>query len=472
MSEDLLQQPLVLTIFGITGDLAQRKLLPALYQLAKARELPKQTKIIGVSRRDVPKDEVFAQLETFVGEGTFDNSVKDYLVAQTDMRQMDLEDEQSYVNLLTYLQDLEANLGGNANRLYYLSIPAQSFAPIVRLLGQTGHNKPAEGSTNLPRLLIEKPFGYDLPSAQTLIDAVQEGFSEEQAYRIDHYLAKETAQNILTFRFQNPLFDTVWDSQHIENISIVAHEKIDIEGRSNFYDQTGALRDLIQSHLLQLLAITTMQKPASLSSAAIHEEKLKVLTAISPVEPTDATRGQYEDYRNEVENPQSHTETFARLNLQIANDTWSGVPVLLETGKALNEKLTEVTVCFRQSENGESRNKLVFRIQPAEGITLQLQAKRPGIDSTTQLVNMDFDYTDSFTERQPEAYERVIIDAIRGDQTLFASSQEVIASWKIVERVLQTWSENSDGLLPYAKGSQGPVPASEMSAANEAKAEL
>ena len=457
MDDDLLQQPLVLCIFGITGDLAQRKLLPALYQLAKARELPKQTKIIGISRRDVSKTDVFAELEQFVGSSDFDSSVKDYLLAQTDMRQMDLENEDAYRELLSYLQNLESQLGGSVNRLYYLSIPAQSFAPIVRLLGQTGHNEPTNGSENLPRLLIEKPFGFDLASAQALIDAVQEHFSEAQAYRIDHYLAKETAQNILTFRFQNPLFDAVWNNQHIEQISIVAREQLDIEGRANFYEQTGALRDLIQSHLLQLLAITTMARPETMDSAAIHAEKLALLQAIKPAEVGAAIRGQYEGYKQEVENPNSHVETYARLHLEIANETWAGVPVILETGKALDAKLTEGTVCFKQSENGEARNKLLFRLQPSEGITLQLQAKRPGIDSQTQLVDMAFDYTESFHERQPEAYERVIVDAIRGDQTLFASSEEVLASWRIVENLLEAWSQNGDGLQYYAKGSRGPT---------------
>jgi glucose-6-phosphate 1-dehydrogenase len=461
MSSEQLRQPLLLVIFGITGDLAQRKLLPALYQLAKAGELPDNTRIVGVSRRAVDKTYVYQSVQSFVGETDYDSVYEAWLTERTEMRQMDLSDKAEYEQLLAYLQTVEQALGDGASRLYYLSIPAQAFMGIVRLLGETGHNAPLPGGRDAPRLLIEKPFGHDEASAKELIRVVDEHFGEGQAYRIDHYLAKETAQNILTFRFQNPLFETVWNNRHIASISVVTHETIGIEGRTEFYEQTGALRDLIQSHLLQLLAITTMDKPEKLESEHIHVQKLALLRAVVPIVEAEVgsktLRGQYEGYRAEVANPTSRVETFARLNLHIDNDTWRGVEIVVETGKALEARFTEVTVTFKQpSDATHEPNKLVFRIFPKEGISLDLQAKRPGIQNITENVEMQFNYAHSFAGRPAEAYERVIVDAMRGDQTLFATADEVLASWHIVEHVLQEWSKSDVNLHPYPVGSQGP----------------
>lgn len=460
MNYDHLKRPLVLVIFGITGDLAQRKLLPALYQLAKAGDLPEQLHIVGISRRDVSKTDVFKQLKEFVGESGYDNDIEARLQKATEMRQMDLLDKTSYEQLLEHLQTVESGYEAGVSRLYYLSIPSQAFTPIIRLLGQTGHDAPLAGTADAPRLLVEKPFGYDLTSAKELIEVLDEHFGEGQIYRIDHYVAKETVQNILTFRFQNPLFEAIWNNKQVVNIRVVAHEKIGIEGRANFYEQTGALRDLIQSHLLQLLAIVTMAKPATLTSVDIHAEKLKLLEAITPIAPDrvalQTLRGQYEGYREEVKNPDSTIETFARVGLAIDNDTWRGVPITLETGKALAQKSTEISICFDGPNRTDSEdNQLVFRIQPLEGITLFLQAKLPGIRNITDTAEMSFDYDTSFSQRPAEAYERVIVDAIRGDQTLFASAAEVIRSWEIIENVLEQWSRSDEGLHIYPQGSQG-----------------
>jgi glucose-6-phosphate 1-dehydrogenase len=457
-----LNQPLTLAIFGITGDLAQRKLLPALYHLARAEQLPAQFRIIGISRREVSLDDVYAQLAEFVSEPDYDAVIEQQLKDHTEMRQMDLLDTGAYDALLVRLEEVEQELGPDGSRLYYLSIPSQAFSPIIRLLGETGHNAPLPGGGDAPRLLIEKPFGYDLASARELISVLDEHFGEGQVYRIDHYVAKETVQNILTFRFHNPLFESIWNNKHIDNISVVAHEKLGIEGRANFYDQTGALRDLIQSHLLQLMAITMMPRPDKLDSDEIHDKKLTLLQGVKPIAPNEvlelARRGQYEGYRTEVEHDNSLTETFARLKLWVDTEQWTGVPVVLETGKALHEKLTEITVCFRQPDDATTeQNKLIFRIQPEEGISLRLQTKRPGIKTITDSADMTFDYAKSFTDRSAEAYERVIVDAIRGDQTLFASSAEVIRSWEIVENVLEYWSRDATGLDIYAQGSAGPV---------------
>jgi len=458
---DHLKRPLVLVIFGITGDLAQRKLLPALYHLLKERDLPEQLHIVGISRRDVTKDEVYADLKSFVGESRYSTAIERKLKGSTEMIQMDLLNVDAYSELLEHLRSIETVYEEGVSRLYYLSIPSQAFTPIIQLLGKTGHNAPL-ASGDAPRLLIEKPFGYDLTSAKELIRVLSEYFGEGQIYRIDHYVAKETVQNILTFRFENPLFESVWNKHHIDRISVVAREQIDIEGRANFYEQTGALRDLIQSHLLQLLAITTMSRPSELESEAIHTSKLELLKAIQPIRPDEiekrAVRGQYEGYREEVKNKDSNIETYARLELSIDNDQWQGVSVTLETGKALDGKCTEIAVYFRQENDApESQNRLVFRIQPREGITLRLQTKRPGIRTITDSADMDLDYARSFSERPAEAYERVIVDAIRGDQTLFASAREVIRSWEIIENVLSHWLRNGHGLLTYPKGSAGPV---------------
>lgn len=460
MAADAPQQPLVLVIFGITGDLAQRKLLPALFHLAKNGDLSLATHIIGVSRREVDRETVYEQLAQFVGDD-YDPATATWLADRTEMRQMDIQVQDDYQALLHRIRVVEGELGHGASRLYYLSVPPQAMSDIVHRLGQAGHNEPLKGG-DLPRLLVEKPFGYDYESARALIAVTGEHFHEDQIYRIDHYLAKETVQNMLTFRFQNPLFQAVWSGKHIEYVSVVAHEKIGIEGRAAFYEQTGALRDLVQSHLLQLLAVATMEKPVEFTSSAIHTQKLALLRDIKPIPAREVSertvRGQYTGYREEVGNPHSTVETFARLELIIDNETWQGVPVSIETGKALAEKLTEVTVCFKQSDpHTGARNKLIFRIQPTEGITVRLQAKQPGITSQTQVVDMDFDYMRSFTHRPAEAYERVIVDAIRGDQTLFASSDEVLTSWRILENVLAAWSHDAEGLVRYEQGSPGPV---------------
>jgi glucose-6-phosphate 1-dehydrogenase len=457
---DHLKRPLLLVIFGITGDLAQRKLLPALYQLLKAQDLPEQLHIVGISRRDVTKDIVYAGLKSFVGGQAYDGAIEQRLKESTEMVQMDLLNVDAYHELLEHLQYIESTYEEGVSRLYYLSIPSQAFTPIIKLLGQTGHNAPL-ASGDAPRLLIEKPFGYDLTSATELVSVLGEHFGEGQIYRIDHYVAKETVQNILTFRFQNPLFESVWDNQHIDHIAVVAHEQIDIEGRANFYEQTGALRDFVQNHLLQLLSITTMARPRELESEAIHESKMELLKAIKPIAPDEvaqkAIRGQYEGYREEVNNPGTNIETYARLELSIDNDQWRGVPIVLETGKALGAKNTEITICFQRANDvQEEQNRLVFRIQPREGITLWLRTKRPGIRTITDSADMDFDYSKSFNERPADAYERVIVDAIRGDQTLFASAAEVIRSWEIIENVLQQWLRSGDGLRFYPKGSAGP----------------
>ena len=455
-------EPAVLIIFGITGDLSQKKLLPALYHLIKNDLLHEHTVILGVTRRDVNTEDLLRQTEATISaaEGGSDPATVQKLGERLQMMQLDITDGQEYDKLLERLNAIEADQGMCMNRLYYLSIPPQVFGPIVRFLGQHGLNKSCPHDVAMTRLLVEKPFGYDLASARELIDDTAAYFSEEQIFRIDHYVAKETVQNILAFRFKNPIFSSIWGSRYIRHIKITAAEKIGIEGRSVFYEQTGALRDFIQSHLLQLMAITMMEQ-IDLGSQSIHAAKLALLEAVRPIPPDQvdefAVRGQYEGYTDEVQNPGSSIETYAALLLRVNNDRWRNTPVLIRTGKALADKLTQIDVIFGPAWAPEQRNILTFRIQPDEGIALELRVKKPGFEDEVQQAEMDFSYQRRFEDAHghPDAYERVLVDAVRGDHTLFATSDEVLASWKIVEPVLQAWSRSNE-VPKYTPGSWGP----------------
>jgi glucose-6-phosphate 1-dehydrogenase len=300
--------------------------------------------------------------------------------------------------------------------------------------------------------------------SKKLINETSEYYDENQIFRIDHYLAKETVQNILNFRFNNAIFESLWDHFHISLIEIYATETIGIEGRANFYDKTGALRDIIQSHLLQLMAIVTMEEPLSFSSVHIHHSKLALLKYVKQINAADvdssSLRGQYQTYKDEVKNPDTNTETFAAIKLIIDNPRWENVPIVLKTGKSLNEKKTAVTVLFKRNDRNEEmtqHNSLSFRIQPNEGIDIGIIVKKPGLDNELEAVDMDFSYSRFFAaDTQRDAYERVLVDAIRGDHTLFATSEEVIATWEIVDQVLLNWSKDGRNLQIYNNNSSGP----------------
>ncbi len=453
--------PAIIVIFGITGDLAKRKLLPALYHLFKDGLLDERTVILGITRREVGKDDLLAEVELCVNEidQVCDPEGIRKINTALRMHQMDLTNDAAYQDLRKLLDGIESEQGVCMNRLYYLSIPPQIFGPIVRGLGKNELNTSCQHNRAATRLLVEKPFGYDLASAQELIKETSTWFSEEQLLRIDHYLAKETVQNILTFRMHNPIVSDVWDNQHIASIEITAFEKIDIESRATFYEEVGALRDFIQSHLLQLLAIVTMDIPASLQSSDVHAAKLNLLSAIRPITLDEVAkctvRGQYEGYRDEVKDPNTTTETYAEIRLHIDTPRWRKVPMTLRTGKALAEKRTDVRVRFHDSSRKtEAVNDLIFRIQPNEGIRIHLLAKKPGYLDELEQVAMDFDYQSAFNANgHPDAYERVLVDAARGDHTLFTTSEEVLAAWKVVEQVQRAWSASDDGLIIYPKGS-------------------
>lgn len=454
-------KPALIVIFGITGDLSKKYLMPALYNLVKSKMLSSNTKIVGVSRKDISVNDLYAKLELDKNhEQNFDQEAFDNLVNITQMYQLDLDSADDFTKLKTHLDSLENDLGSCINRLFYLSVPPAAYPGIIKNLGQSGLNKGCQHARAASRILVEKPFGYDLDSAQKLINETAQYFTEDQIFRIDHYVAKETVQNILTFRFQNHIIDAEWNNQHISKIEIVAKEKIGIAGRAVFYEPLGALRDFIQSHLLQILGIILMDKPSELSSELIHRNKTKALQELVPVNKdeimSNTVRGQYDTYRQEVNNPSSLTETFAAIKIFSDTEKWQNVPLYLTTGKGLDERKTEVRVTFK-TDPDELANTLIFRIVPNEGVELDLATKKPGYGSELIATAMDFSYGDDLKHNgHPNAYERVLVDAIKGDHTLFATSDEVLASWKVVQPVIDAYKNNQPELQTYKFGSSGP----------------
>lgn len=449
----------ILVIFGITGDLARRYVLPAIYTLLKNSMLPEHFEIVGVTRRGIAVSELIERTRTEVAArfGAADEDTLGRLAATIRIVKMDMAEHAQYNELKATLDKIEDQRGVCLNRLFYLSIPPGTYGPVVDMLGSAGLNSGCQHGVADSRIMLEKPFGYDADSARELIRRLKRSFEERQIFRIDHYLAKETAQNILTFRFSNPIFQAVWDRTSVDRIRITAAESIGIEGRAAFYEPTGALRDIIQSHLLNLLTLVTMEQPALLDAHHIHAEKLKLLQQIKPIAADQvvrrAVRGQYQGYRDEVENPDSVTETFARIELEIPDQRWRSVPITVETGKRLSRKTTEITLTFVDSSR-RHQNTLTFRLQPDEGIVVDLLAKRPGLADQMQRVEMGFKYDQAFgSGPAPDAYEKVLHDGIRGDQTLFATSAEVLASWGIVDPVVREWAKGPQGLIIYEPGS-------------------
>ncbi len=472
--------PTTLVIFGATGDLAKRKLLPALYNLAHEGGLPERFNLIGVSRRDHGDEGFREQAEEAIKEHSRtkpDPGLLSSLLDRVSYIAGSFDDPAVYDRLAEACARLDDDAGITFNRVFYLSTAPSFFEPIVEALGAEGLD--AHESAEV-RVVIEKPFGHDLDSARELNRSVLEVFDEQQVYRIDHYLGKETVQNVLILRFANGIFEPLWNRSFIDNVQITAAEDIGIGSRAGYYDKSGALRDIVQNHLLQLLTILCMEPPVSFAADEIRGEKVKVLRAIEAPAPEQVServvRARYgpgvvggtevPGYLEEKDVPDdSTTETFVAARLGVDNWRWAGVPFYLRAGKRLARGTTEIAVtlkavphlAFAQGDSlGVQPNQLILTVQPNEGVSLSLVSKIPGAQMRVRPVSMEFLYGTSFVSASPEAYERLILDAMRGDPTLFARNDEVEAAWTVCDPMLESWAQGSDPLYEYPAGSAGP----------------
>jgi len=484
--ERLPVHPTTLAIFGATGDLSKRKLLPAIYNLAHEGALPERFNLIGISRGE-QSDEEFQQLaresiEQFSRRPP-DDQVLSSLVGRMRYVTGSFDQPDMYDRLGQALTELDEDADIAFNRLFYLSTAPSFFPVIAKMLGERELHR-REGSE--VRMIVEKPFGTDLESALALNRELLSVFDERQIFRIDHYLGKETVQNMLVLRFANEIFEPLWNRSYVDSVQITAAEDIGIGTRAGYYDQSGALRDLIQNHMLQLLMLLTMEPPVSFDANPVRDEKVKVLRAIRPPTPEEvpsmAVRAQYgpgkaggeevHGYLDEEGVPDdSTTETYAAVRLKISNWRWAGVPFYLRTGKRLARKNTEIAVRLKpvphlafqqQGSLGVEPNQLVLMVQPNEGVSLSLVTKIPGARMAVRPVNMEFQYGTSFLSQSPEAYERLILDTMRGEATLFARNDEVEAAWAICDPILQAWSQMPGPLPQYPAGSAGPKEADDL----------
>ncbi|MEW5959619.1 MAG: glucose-6-phosphate dehydrogenase [Chloroflexota bacterium] len=468
--QNLNTPPIAIVIFGASGDLTRRKLIPALYNNFKKGRLPERTQIIGYARRPWSDEDFRAQLRAGVEQfgGGFDTAAWTAFAPMLSYFQGNLDAPEDYQKLHTFLRDKE---GGPANRLYYLATSPNYYGLACQYLGAAGMASQEEGQRNI---IVEKPFGHDLASALALNQEVHTAFEESQVYRIDHYLGKETAQNILFLRFANTIFEPVWNRRYIDNVQITVAETVGVGHRAGFYDQAGVLRDMFQNHLLQLLTLVAMEPPASLNADAIRNEKAKVLSAIRPIALPDTVRAQYRGYRDAPGvAPDSQTPTYAALKLYIDNWRWKGVPFYLRSGKVLAAKSSEITLQFQappdimfnlSQADGFKPNALSICIQPDEGIHLKFETKVPDSAKESRSVDMDFHYRDTFSDKTlPDAYERLILDALKGDASLFARSDEIQLAWQLMDPILQGWVA-SDGppLTSYQPDSWGPAEADQL----------
>jgi glucose-6-phosphate 1-dehydrogenase len=476
--------PTSLVIFGATGDLAHRKLLPAVYNLAHEGQLPERFEVIGVGRRDQEhedfRDTLIDSVQRYSRRRP-DPTVLEGLLQDSRYIQGSFDDDGVYEELARTLREFDQQAGYTLDRVFYLSTAPEFFPLIAGKLGAAGLSE-VEGAQT--RIVIEKPFGYDLTSARRLNVELLEVFDESQIFRIDHYLGKETVQNLMAARFANVLFEPVWNRNYIDSVQITAAEDIGIGSRAGYYEHSGALRDLVQNHMLQLLALLAMEPPTAFTADRVRDEKLKVLEAIMPplVEtvPSMAVRAQYATgvvggvhvpgyLEEDGVAADSRTPTYAALRLSVSNWRWSGVPFYLRTGKRLARKVTEIAVILKpvphvalQSSGsvGIQANQIVFTLQPDEGVSMSIGAKIPGSRMRIRPVNMEFRYGTSFLSESPEAYERLILDAMRGDPLLFTRNDEVEALWGIVEPILESWQQDTTSpVAKYEAGSTGPVEA-------------
>ncbi|MFN0065093.1 MAG: glucose-6-phosphate dehydrogenase [Chlamydiales bacterium] len=483
--------PCILVIFGATGDLTARKLVPAIYNLVREGQLPSHFVCVGFARREKSHDQFRQEMHDAVNEFSrvkpVDEKLWDSFHNQMFYHKSNFDEDAGYEGLRTFLENLDQKFGTQGNRVFYLSTQPSFFPKVVEKLGQ--HKLMYDPNTEQEkwsRVIIEKPFGHNLDSSVELQDFVTHHLNESQIYRIDHYLGKETVQNILIFRFANSIFEALWNNRYIDHVQITVGEEIGIGSRGAFFEEAGILRDIVQNHMMQLLSMVTMEPPSNLEANSIRDEKVKVLQALRPLKldefATHVVRGQYKagfvngescvGYRDEKNvDPHSTVETFFAAKLFIDNWRWAGVPFYLRAGKRLPKRASEITICFKEvpgilfSQGGKKneQNVLVLRIQPDEGISLKINCKVPGPSSPIQPVQMAFRYGSYFGLTPPEAYERLICDCILGDGTLFARCDEVIASWKWFSPILDRWAEEKVKDIPfYECGTWGPQEAIDL----------
>ena len=472
-------EPCALTIFGASGDLTQRKLIPALYALAFRGLLPSSFGIVGVARTPMTDDEFREKMKQAVmehGRDEFRDDVWEELAAGMRYVATDFADDGGEERVINCLNKLDEERGTSSNRVYYLAVPPSAIEAIVVAMGKR------RSTTGWTRLIVEKPFGYDLESARHLNAVIKEYFHESEIFRIDHYLGKETVQNMLVLRFANGIFEPIWNRQFVDHVQITVAESLGIEGRADYYERAGASRDIFQNHLLQLVALTAMEPPIDFSADSVRNEKVKVLKAMHTPGPKHVVRGQYgpgfiegEEVPGYREEPgvaaDSQTETYVAAKLFVDNWRWADTPFYVRTGKRLPRRETTIAIQFKRaphppfevdSEEGLRPNVLLVHVQPDEGVSLAIGAKVPGQGMTIRTVHMDFLYGGTFRTGLPEAYERLILDCLLGDATLFTRADEVEEQWAIVDAMVASWKRDRPNFPNYAAGTWGPVAADEL----------
>ena len=490
LAEDRTIDPCAVVIFGASGDLTKRKLMPALYNLAVSRSLSSGSAVVGVARREKSHEDFRSEMKTAISKYSrrkpIDEAVWSDFERGVSYVAGTFDDSKTFERLAQHLAELDRDRGCGGNRLFYLAVPPAEIHAIATKLREAKLVTPARGGGPWTRIVVEKPFGHDLASARDLNDTLASVFDESQVFRIDHYLGKETVQNLLVFRFANSLFEPLWNREHVDHVQITVAEEIGVEGRGKFYEATGVTRDIVENHLMQLLCLTAMEPPISLSADSVRDEKVKVLRSLREMAPSqvpeNVIRGQYArgfvrgdevpGYREEADvSASSRVETYLAMRVFVDNWRWGGVPFYVRAGKRLARRVTEIAVTFKKVPHGLFRvpdggitpNVLALRIQPDEGIALRFISKEPGQATILRDVAMDFRYGAAFGSNTPEAYERLLLDAIRSEATLFTRRDEVEAQWEYIDHVFGAWAREGNTPPPlYGAGSWGPEQADDL----------